>query len=207
MKKVLILIMFVLIVVSSVSIINNGSVAESNAEKNITIIDKEIGKEIDMEEKTVESIMEGDDIEAVLTEWDWEMIDDFRERTSYRFGGRVRENFIEREVELKEEDFEKLRKGQYLNQKIADEERSKYVGIVEILGIYDGDMVRSLPTANRKEPPLGNIYYKIEENIYAVLFFRNQRSESAPLESVEIWKEIWHEDGTYDLERRELKIK
>jgi len=200
MKKVFILIMFIFTVIGSIAMRNNNqSVNNEGITETISkITDKEIEKVVNME---------NDDLYE-LTEGRRKIMDDFRERTSYRFVSQtVRENLIEREVELREEEFEKLRKGQYLNQKMADEKRSRYVGIVEMLGMYDGDMVSVMPNENFREPPLGNIYYIIGENTYAVLFFRDRHSETSPLESVEIWKEIWHEDGTYELEMRELKIR
>jgi len=209
MKKVLILIMFIFIAIGSVAMRNNNQSVnnEGITESSGKTVDKEIRKEVAMEEEASSRIIRENALEYAYSEGLQAVYDYFDERTSYRFGGRVRENFIEREVELKEEDFENLRKGQYLNQKMADEGRSKYVGIVEMLGMYDGDMVYVMPTENQKEPPLGNPYYRIGENTYAVLLFKSNAAGYSPLETVEIWKEIWHEDGTYDLERRELKIK
>jgi len=134
-----------------------------------------------------------------------EAFEKFMEETSGRFGYRVYEEFIERKKPLKEEDFKKLKKGQYINQEVATSKESEYLGIIETMGMYDGEIVYTLPNMN--DSPLStDVYYRIGENTYVVLLFRNQFSILAPLEKVEVWEEIWKEDGTYEVKKRELEI-
>jgi len=88
---------------------------------------------------------------------------------------------------------------------VATFENSKYLGVIEIIGMYDGEIVYTMP--NRNGLPLStDVYYKIGENAYVVLLFKDRFSIANPLEKVEVWEEIWKEDGTYEVKKRELEI-
>jgi len=131
--------------------------------------------------------------------------DKYLAETIERFGYRVYENLIDREQALKEEDFKILKKGQYINQEVATQKEAEYLGVIETIGMYDGEITYNSPNPN-KSPILTNLYYKIGDNTYVVLLFKNNSSKRQPLESVEVWEEVVNSDGTYEVKKRELEI-
>ena len=103
-----------------------------------------------------------------------------------RFGYVVEEEFVNREITLHEDDFKKLKKGQYIDSSHAEVFKSDYTtGIIESIGMYDGQIMftaRALGTGMALTSP----YYKINDDVYVILFFEDTLID-LPLESVEVW--------------------
>jgi len=209
-KKIIIAMVLVFVVVA-MAVWSSGN--ESITNENITKENTEIVSiSIELNEKgsteeDMEEILNGNIEEQYNYDQD-PYIKEFKkfiEETSGRFNYHVYEEFIERKKPLNEEDFKKLKKGQYINQEVATLENSKYLGVIETIGMYDGEIVYTMP--NRNGLPLStDVYYKIGENTYVVLLFKDRFSIANPLEKVEVWEEIWKEDGTYEVKKRELEI-
>ena len=113
-----------------------------------------------------------------------------------RFGYAVREERVDREVPLHEDDFKQLWEGQKLQS--MQNEYSMYLssaqppGVVEKMGMYDGQIIYSMSRhqESRKLVPFhSNPYYIIDENTYVVLFFVDEFffPPFSRLEHIEVW--------------------
>ena len=100
-----------------------------------------------------------------------------------KFGHSVEEKIIEREIPLKERDFEKLLKGQYITTETL-REGFEVQGIIETVGEYDGTVYMKNPGGYYMA-----IYYKIDEDKYVVLFFEDGLPHFRQLKSIAVWNE------------------
>jgi len=104
-----------------------------------------------------------------------------------KFGYNVEVEDTNREVPLTEEDFKQLRKGQYITSEKAECFEAEYsVGIVEMIGMFDGQILHS-----HRSPGTGfastTPYYILDENTYVLLCFKNDDIISSPLDHIEVW--------------------
>jgi len=110
-----------------------------------------------------------------------------------KFGYYVREELVERQHPLTEDDFKQLRKGQKIETFFLEWQSSMPPpGVIETVGMYDGEIITKLTYERYSfaSIPLTTLpYYKIDENTYAILFFKNESPlmKFNTLERVEIW--------------------
>ena len=150
--------------------------------------------------RTEELILEEDEIEddRVISEenkeeWGSELLENSEFAYFYgmeededlpkRFGYVVEEAMEEREVPLEEEDFKKLKKGQYFFS--GRESATIPIGIVDVIGWFDGEIMH---TARAPGSGIAKVsfYYKIDDSTYIILFFEHNL-RSYPLERIEVW--------------------
>lgn len=166
--------------IESAEIKAEGNLLQSEAlissESHGTIYDDEI-------KEGGENVDKSEEISAQITERIERMM-----KESERFGYYVSENIIKREVPLAEKDFEQLKKGQYLHSNNDSALEPEGIGIAEMIGMYDGIIYYNPIALFHGNAKTGaSPYYKIDEDTYVILLFREKRPDSFPLESVEVW--------------------
>lgn len=194
-KSIILLILLVVSFVLSVlmwgmwrnqgTIENIGVTTERPVEEESSAQPQTLSTEEASKEETVtsdNSIVEGEE-SLGETKFSYGYREHNKEDLPRRFGYVVEEDIEDREVPLQEEDFKKLREGQYFD---SDRKNAKYpIGIVDVVGWFDGQIMytpRNDGTGEARISP----YYKIDDNTYVILFFENNR-RTYPLERIEVW--------------------
>ena len=112
-----------------------------------------------------------------------------------KFGYVVREEIVNREVALREEDFNQLKKGQQIKSPWYRYFMSSAQPreVIETVGIFDGEIIYASvqnPYSLALVPLKRSLYYKLDENTYAVLFFSSTSGQTfLGLDHIEIWDE------------------
>ena len=114
-----------------------------------------------------------------------DQIDDMK--STGRFGYVVEEDIKDRKVPLTEDDFTKLKKGQYFRSEYAEDSNSTYISVEDKLGLEDGTIIHNPMSLTLSSGRLHiSQYYRIDNNTYVVLFFENNII-SNPLDHIEVW--------------------
>ena len=114
-----------------------------------------------------------------------DQIDDMK--STGRFGYVVEEGIKDRRTPLTEDDFTKLKKGQYFRSEYVEDFNSTYISVEEKLGPEDGTIIHNPMSLTLSSGRLHiSQYYRIDDNTYAVLFFENDIISNL-LDHIEIW--------------------
>lgn len=182
-KRYIVLTTLLVLLVISITMVIKNTLYNENYMEEFDLSGEEITNMISKEEKQVGE-------HTGYEEWaekDKNVESEEKMSEETKFGYNVEIESINRENSLIEDDFKKLRKGQYIISETAEYYNSEYtIGIIESIGMFDGQILhnhRSGGTGFALTTP----YYIIDENTYIMLFFENNDIIRCPLDHIEVW--------------------